>query len=210
MLTYEESPLMRRMADAFVAVEAVTTFPADVGMAMSILESSDPKLGWWSKVTGDNNYFGITANPPDYGSTDGQYSRDRHAKFCATHEDITPVQLEAFRQDERTTAVPAKDAEGNVIQLSGGRIRYKMLRWFASYFSTTGAISGYVSMFIDSPARYKSAWSSYLALRDNDALLRAICEAGYATGDAEKTELSIEHQGNVVAAIAAARAARSA
>jgi hypothetical protein len=36
-------------------------------------------------------------------------------------------------------------------------------------------------------------------------LLKAICEAGYATGSAETTELAIKHQGNVVSAIVSAR-----
>jgi flagellum-specific peptidoglycan hydrolase FlgJ len=189
MLTYENSPLMRQMADAFCAIEKSTGFSAVVGLAMSACES-----GWWASTTGDFNYFGITAEP-----------EKGPAKFCWTHEDIAPAQLQAFRQDERITATAETDATGKVIQLSGGRLRYRMQRWFASYASVEDALTHYVNFFIQSPARYKAAWESFQQSHETDALLKAICEAGYATGSAETTELAIEHQGNVVSAIASAR-----
>jgi flagellum-specific peptidoglycan hydrolase FlgJ len=184
MLTYENSPLMRQMTDAFLAVEANTGFPALVGLAMSACESA-----WWASTTGDFNYFGITRNP-----------EDGPAKLCPTHEDVTPAQLAVFRPDERATAIQGA-------ALSDGRFRYSMSRWFASYANLEDALTHYVNFFIQSPARYKPAWNAYQQAHDADILLKAICEAGYATGGAENTELTIEHQSNIISAIASARVA---
>jgi len=184
MLTYQNSPLMKQMADAFVKVEAETGFPSVVGLAMSACESA-----WWESTTGDFNYFGITRNP-----------EDGPAKFCWTHEDVTPAQLIGFRPDEKATAIQGAS-------LSGGKFRYRMRRWFASYASPEEALTHYVNLFIESPARYKAAWQAYEQNHDADALLKAICAAGYATCGAEATELAIAHQANVTTAIASARSA---
>lgn len=183
MPTYETSPALRSITRAFVAIEKTTSFPPAVGLAMWACES-----GWGAKITGDNNYFGIT-RPPESGP----------AKMCPTHEDITLAQLALFRADEQATVT-------SKAPLSNGLYRVYMSRWFASYPSLTDACEEYVQLFTASPKRYRSAWGEYLQDHDADALLRHICEAGYATGPAEQVELTIAHQGNIVAAIAKARA----
>ena len=76
-MTYETSPIMRQMALAFARLEKENLFPATVGLAMSACES-----GWWSAVTGDWNYWGMT-RAPERGL----------AKFCHTNEHVTAAQL---------------------------------------------------------------------------------------------------------------------
>lgn len=187
MLSYETSPLMKQMADAAVRVSITTKFPPAVFLAMSACESA-----WWTRVTGSWNYYGITADPADIP--------DR-ATFCATHEDVTPEQLAGFREDERATAVQGP-------ALGGGKYRYQMHRWFTSYESLDESVEAFVNFFILSPGRYKPAWQQFAADGDEDALLKGICAAGYATGDAETVEITIEHQGNIVHAVEMAAAAQ--
>ncbi len=174
MTTYENSPLMKEMAQAAVSVEKATGFPAAVTLAMSANESA-----WWTKETGTYNYWGITRNP-EAGP----------AKFCATHEDVTAAQLAGFRPDERATAVKVAD-------LGNGRCRYKMSRWFASYRNLEESLTAYTEFFTKSPRRYAGAWSQYLQDKNPEALLKNICEAGYATGNAEVVEVAIEGQSNI-------------
>ncbi len=182
MLNYETSPALRSIARAFVALEQTTYFPPAVGLAMWACES-----GWGTKITGDNNYFGIT-RAPEIGP----------AKLCATHEDISLAQLANFRADEQATVT-------SKAPLSNGLYRVYMSRWFASYPSLTDACAEYIKLFTASPKRYKAAWQQFLQDRDADSLLKHICEAGYATGPAEDVELHIEHQGNIIDAVAKAR-----
>lgn len=188
MLGYETSPVLRDMADAFARAEKLTDFPPDAGLAIWACESS-----WGMLLTGDYNYWGII-RAPEAGP----------AKFCATHEDITPADLALFRADERATAVFMKS-------LGGGRVRYSMQRWFASYRSIDESILAFIEFFTRSPKRYAAGWEAYRAHRDSPnastELLKAICEAGYATGDAEGTEIAIQHQANIIHAVEMARAA---
>ena len=190
MLQYETSPVLKQWADAFARAEKVTDFPADAGLAMGACESD-----WFTLLTGDYNPWGVT-RCPEAGP----------AKFCPTHEDIPPAQLALFRADERATAVFVKS-------LGGGRVRYSMKRWFASYASIDQSIMAFIEFFTRSPKRYAAAWEAYQADRGSPTasteLLKAICEAGYATGDAEGTELTIEHQSNIMHAVEMARAAAS-
>lgn len=178
MLTYETSPDFRAIAEAAVKAQAETQFPAQVMLAVWACES-----GWGKSVTGDFNYWGITRDPAN-----------GPAKFCPTHEDITPAQLASFRPDEQATAVQGA-------ALGGGRFNYAMSRWFASYASPVDSVLAYTQFFTNSPHRYQAAWQQFLADHDTDALLKGICDAGYATGDAETVELSIEHQANIVHAV---------
>jgi hypothetical protein len=188
MLQYETSPVLKDMADAFARAEKVTDFPPDAGLAIWACESY-----WGALLTGDYNYWGIT-----------RYPEAGPAKFCATHEDVTPLELAAFRADERATAVFVR-------ALGGGRNRYSMKRWFASYASVDQSIEAFIEFFTRSPKRYAAAWEAYQSDRGSPeastTLLESICEAGYAKGDAEATELAIEHQSNIVHAAEMARAA---
>jgi hypothetical protein len=188
MLEYETNPVMKDMADAFARAEKITDFPPDAGLAIWACESA-----WGALLTGDYNYWGIT-----------RYPEAGPAKFCPTHEDVTPLELAAFRADERTTAVFIK-------ALGGGRNRYSMKRWFASYAGIDQSIMAFIEFFTRSPKRYAAAWEAYQSDRGSPeastTLLKSICESGYATGDAENTELSIEHQSNIVHAVEMARAA---
>lgn len=188
MQTYESNPTFRAVARAFVHVEAKTNFPAAAGLAMGACESA-----WFTRLTGDWNYWGIT-----------RYPEAGPAKLCDTHEDLLPTQLASFRWDERATAV-------FVAPLGNGKIRYAMKRWFASYGSLEESVQAYVEFFTQSPKRYRAAWGQYLADREQfpqtaaTSLLKAICEAGYATGDAETVELEIMSQANILHAVEMAR-----
>jgi len=173
------------MANACVRVSAITKFPAQVMLAVWANESA-----WGANVTGNFNYWGITRAP-----------EDGPAKFCLTHEDITEAQLASFHEDERATAVQTAD-------LGGGKCRYRMQRWFASYASLDESVQAYTEFFTKSPHRYQAAWQRFLVDSDADGLLKRICEAGYATGNAESVEMAIEHQSNVVHAIQMAEQAQ--
>jgi hypothetical protein len=183
---YETDPNFKAYADAFVRAEAVTGFPSIVGLAIGANES-----GWFDSVTGDFNCWGITRDP-----------ETGPAKFCLTHEDLTPMQLQSFRPDERDTAVL-------VAPLGNGRFRYSMSRWFASFASIDDSVKHYIEFFTQSPQRYKSAWQAYQADHDATALLKGICEAGYATGPAEAVEIQIIGQSNIAHALEMARASQA-
>jgi hypothetical protein len=186
MLNYEDSLPFRSAARAFCALEATTKFPPAVGLAMWANESA-----WGAKITGNNNYFGITRAP-----------ENGPAKMCATSEYLTPAQLQAFRPDERATAVPIA---GKPISADGHQW-YSMSRWFASYPTLQEACTEYIALFTKSPQRYAAAWKQFLADHDAEGLLKRLCEAGYATGPAEQVEVQIFHQANIAHAIAMARA----
>lgn len=188
MLEYETNPVVKDMADAFARAEKITDFPAEAGLAVFACESA-----WGTLLTGDFNYWGVT-----------RYPEAGPAKFCATHEDIATAELAGFRADERATAVFVKS-------LGGGRVRYSMKRWFASYRSLDESVLAFVEFFTRSPRRYAAAWEAYQSDRGSPeastTLLKSICEAGYATGAAEATEITLEHQQNIIHAVELARAA---
>lgn len=177
------------MAQAAVAAETATEFPARVALAMWACESH-----WGDSLTGDFNYWGITLSP-EHGA----------AKFCDTHEWLYPAELNAFRDDERASAALSLDAAGKPVVRDDGRGRYSMKRWFASYPTAAASMTAYVSFIINSPARYKAAWQGYLQNRDADQFLLAVLAAGYATGDAAAVEIAIAHQSNITHAIDMAR-----
>ena len=146
--------------------------------------------GWWSSVTGANNYFSIT-RPPSFPG-------DRQSAWCKTTEFTTPTGLTRLRDDERATAVLIDPAKGE----------YSMCRWFAVYPSLEAAVEAYVDLLIES-MRYHAAWVAYQRDGDADKFLQAVCAAGYATGPAFKVELAIEHQQNVAHAVEIARRERT-
>lgn len=191
MFQYESYLPLKDMADAAVATERGTQFPALIALAMWACESH-----WGQNITGDFNYWGITRGPEMGGGV----------KLCATHEWLFPAELHAFRGDERNTAAVVLDDSGEPITREDGRTKYSMQRWFASYPSAAVSMTDFVSFIIDSPSRYKTAWRQYLVDRNTDALLSAVCDAGYATGDAKTVELTIAHQSNIAHAIEMARA----
>ena len=189
LMTYQTSPIMRRMTLAFLQVEAETAvagppvtpgFPPAIGLAVSACESA-----WWARETGKNNFFGITRPPAHPG--------DPLSAWCATTEVITAAQLNAFRPDERATAVQI------------GPNRYRMSRWFAAYPDLKAAVHAYVHLLIDA-SRYHPAWLGFQGNRDSDQFLKTVCAAGYATGPAFQVELQIAHQQNILQAVAAGRA----
>jgi len=180
--------VLTEMAGAAVEVETSTGFPAAVLLSQWACES-----GWGKSVTGDFNYWGTT-RAPEKGP----------AKFCPTHEDITLAELALFRADERASETRREP-------LGDGKYRVWLSRWFASYRSMQESLTDYVGIFIHSPQRYKAAWQQYQGTKNVDALLIAICEAGYATAaDYRNQLLAIAHQSNVQQAIIAARAASGA
>ena len=192
-MTYESSPLMRRMTLAFLRIEGATQeaggkpgFPPAIGLAVSACESA-----WWRSETGKNNYFGITRAP--------QFPGDPESAFCATSEYLPqPGQLARFRADERDSAVAQAGKPG----------WYWMHRWFAVYPTLEAAVGAYVLLLIDS-TRYHPAWIGYhegAERGDSDLFLKAVCAAGYATGPAFQVELQISHQQNILQAVASGRA----
>src|SRR4051812_1994218 len=124
MYEYEQYPPLREMAIAAVRAEAITEFPARVLLTVWACESA-----WGTRVTGDFNYWGIT-RLPEAGL----------ARMCATHEDLTPAELEAFDPRERATAQKEKD-------LGKGKARYSMMRYFASYVSLGESVIEYMEFF---------------------------------------------------------------
>lgn len=191
MYTYEGYQPLRDIANAAVRSQINTEFPARVLVTAAACES-----GWFTKVTGAFNYYGIT-RLPEAGL----------AKLCVTHEDITSAQLEAFDLRERATAIIAQDKEGKDIELSGGRFRYNMKRYFAVYGSIGESVVAYTEFFTKSPHRYAEAWQAYLQDKDEKALLDHICQAGYATGDAQTTEDVIFDQVNIAHSVEMAQKA---
>lgn len=189
--TYDD-PLMRTVVRAFVLAERETLFPAQVGVAMSALES-----GWWKKPSGSYNYFNITRPPKFPGDSD--------SAFCWTKEYITVKQLQKFREDERATAS---------IEIQGtnpeGPHWYRMQRWFAAYPTAKDAVVAYINL-ITKVERYKPAWTKFLDNRKLDydraceSLIRDIAAAGYATGPTAETEIKIMNQKNVKFAVSQAR-----
>jgi len=184
-MTYENSPIMRRMTLAFLRVEAAIFFPAAVGLAMSACES-----GWWKSVTGDFNYWGKT-RAPEQGP----------AKFCPTSEHCTKAELRRFRADELATMKPKLED----IPDDGQKHWVTMSRWFASYASLEESLQDFVALITGGHNRYATAWQQYLKDRNADGLLTRVCDAGYATGDAKTVELQILHQANIIHAVAAGR-----
>lgn len=178
MLQYESSPVFRDIATAAVRSQQNTQFPARVLLTAAACESA-----WFSRVTGTYNYYGLT-RLPEHG----------HASMCATHEEVSPEQLASFDPRERATAVLEKE-------LSDGKNRYAMKRYFAAYQSIGESVVAYTQFFTKSPHRYTEAWQTYLEDKDEEALLKHICENGYATGDAETVELQILHQSNISHAV---------
>lgn len=178
MYSYEQYQPLRDIANAAVRSQINTEFPARVLVTAAACES-----GWFTRFTGSFNYFGIT-RLPETGL----------AKLCATHEDLTPAQLESFDPRERATAVQGA-------ALGGGKFRYQMQRYFAVYGSIGESVVAYTEFFTESPHRYAEAWQAYLQDKDEKALLDHICQAGYATGDAQTTEDAIFDQSNIAHAV---------
>lgn len=192
-MTYETSPIMRRMTLAFLRIEGATQeaggkpgFPPQIGLAVSACESA-----WWKGCTGANNYFGITRPP--------KFAGDPESAWCATSEYLpNPAQRARFRADEWATAKPIPGKPG----------WYSMHRWFASYASLEAAVGAYVHLLLDN-TRYNPAWIGFHEGAEHgnaDEFLRAVCAAGYATGPAFQVEVQIAHQQNILHAVAAGRA----
>jgi hypothetical protein len=185
MMTYENDPVMKEQADAAYAVQAVTGFPARVELTVGAVESN-----WWKDLTGDFNYWGITAELSQIPD---------EAKFCPTHENLTPTQLLEFRADEQATAKL-------VMAIGSGVYRYSMCRWFTSFPNLDTAVMAFVDFFCNSPHRYQAAWEQYKTDHDEEALIKNICAAGYATGNAIAVELAVSQQANILDAVAKAKA----
>lgn len=195
-LTYETSPALRAIALAFERTRAETNFPSAVGLAMWATESA-----WGSKLTGDFNCWGITRAP--------LFEGDPQSKMVWTTECVTPAQLLAtFRPDERATAT---QITGSPVGADGRRW-WSMKRWFASYPDLETSVKAYIQFLTAPGHRYYPAWQEYLTDRDRFPItaevsfLKAVCEAGYATGDAETVEVEIEQQQNIQHAVQMARA----
>jgi flagellum-specific peptidoglycan hydrolase FlgJ len=185
MRQFETDQALRDMAIAAVQVEGTSGFPAAVTLAFWAVESQ-----WGAALSAAFNYWGITRLP-----------EEGPAEMCPTHEDISPAQLAGFDPREQATAAL-------VMPLPGGKVRYSMKRYFAAYGSLAESVEAFVEFFTKSPHRYVAAWAQYQANHNADALLKSICEAGYATDSAsEGVRLSIAHQSNITHAVEMARAA---
>lgn len=179
---------LKEIAEAAVEVERTTSYPAEVLIAQWALES-----GWGKKVSGKNNYFGITYRPlwPD--------KTKRHTAFdwVVTREVLTKQQIDRLDKDEKARIQTATGRHD-------GKFDVKLERRFASYPSLADGITDYVKM-LTSVERYQPAWKRYLDDSDHLAFLDGIAAAGYATDPNYASTLRVlAQQGNVKSALATA------
>jgi len=148
----------------------------------------------WSleKVTGIQNYFGLTAAT----------CPDRARKLVPTHEEMTLAQFSALPLDERESVTERKD-------LGHGRYRFGLCRWFACFDNLADGISAYIKTITHPAHRYYPAWQQYVKDRNVDNLINGIAKAGYATSGSYAALLQqLAHQTNVQRALQIARDAK--
>lgn len=145
------------LAEASVALEKRTGYPAIVSAAQAALET-----GWLKHAPG-NNPFGIKALPGE------------------------PRQLlqttEWFTEEERAGFLNLGDGRRIITRHTEkdkrGRTRYTVMDWFAAYPSLTAAFDVYGRRL--TAGRYKPGWDAYQQHRDPAKLVDSIAGAGYAT-----------------------------
>lgn len=183
----------RNNRDVFVPIavahEKETTFPAEVSFGQWAIESK-----WGTKVSGKNNYFGLTR-----AWSPGPVS------LSPTTEFITRRELDLFAADERATA---REISGAPLPLTWpGKRWVSMKRWFRDYDSINEALADKTRVLMDRNGRYGMAWAAYLATKDPVALIAGIAKAGYATaGGYDVTVTQVMRQSDVRLGVIAARA----
>ena len=180
-------PVMALFADMFLKAERISGFPADVLMAIAVLES-----GWFKYETGRFNYMGIKAKATDIPDK---------AKLCLTRELLNPEQIKTMREDERAT-LKSLGASQN------GKTWYTCKCWFRSFDSIEQSAVHFTKVFLG--GRYQSAVNAYKmglpSLTAKDALLTAIQKAGYSTGPAAVEEMKLLRHKELQSTIELARA----
>ncbi len=174
-------------APAAIAVERETGWPAEVAIAQWAAES-----GWGEKVTGANNYWGLTAatQPPNHPKA-----------FVPTREVLTLGEFAALPRDER-------DSVTSRVDLGNGKYEYHLSRWFASFADLAAGLAAYVALLQKPGGRYFKAWSLYEADRNVDNLCDGIAAAGYASGPGYAVLLQeIAHEDAVINAVLVAHEA---
>lgn len=147
----------QQIAQASVATERATGFPAEVIAGQAAIES-----GWLRSVK-NNNIFGWKAYP---GSHDRQLLR--------TTEWLDAAGVAQYQgQDGRKIVEFLGKTSGN-LKL------YAVMDWFAAFPSLSDAFSSHVAR-LQALSRYQIAWRQFQAGGDARGLIRGIAKAGYST-----------------------------
>lgn len=190
-MTPQQQASLDIFAESAVSAERVSSGWLGIGFpAECIIAQWAAETGWsLEKVTGDFNYFGLTAAT----------CPDRPKKFCPTEEELTLAQFVLLPLDERQSVTRRVD-------LRNGRYRYWLSRWFACFDSIESGIAAYIRVITSPGHRYYAAWAAYSRSYNVDGLIDGIAHGGFATGAGYASLLhQIAHQANVTAAIQAAR-----
>lgn len=147
----------QQIAQASVATERATGFPAEVIAGQAAIES-----GWLRSMKG-NNVFGWKAYP---GCHDRQ--------LIQTTEWLDAVGVTQYNgQDGRKIVKYLGHVKGN-LKL------YAVMDYFAAFPSIAEAFRSHVARLQSMP-RYQVAWKAFQANGDARGLIRGIAKAGYST-----------------------------
>ena len=173
----------QQIAQASVATERATGFPAEVIAGQAALES-----GWLMSVKG-NNVFGWKVYP---GCHDRQLIR--------TTEWLDAAGVAHYQGQDGRRIVQ------DLGKMSGNLKLYVVMDWFASFPSVAEAFRSHVARLQALP-RYSVAWKTFQADGDARGLIRGIAKAGYSTApDYAEKVIEIGWGMRLSVPIAAARA----
>jgi len=147
----------QQIAQASVATERATGFPAEVIAGQAALES-----GWLMAMKG-NNAFGWKAYP-------GCFDR----QLIQTTEWLDGFGVAQYQGQDGRKIVKFLD------RTSGSLKFYSVMDWFAIFPSLPEAFSSHVARLQAMP-RYSVAWRQFQADGDARGLIRGIANAGYST-----------------------------
>lgn len=181
--------ICKTIAEAAVATERATGCPAEVLFGQCALES-----GWLQHAPG-NNCFGIKA--ASGAAPDAK-------QLLATIEWLTPEECQLW-----LAAVPGREAvaDGNkntsLTTTKGGRVRWRVKDWFATFPTLAECFAHRAEMF--GKGRYAASFDAFKSDKDLQKFIRAFAPI-YATdgGYADKL-LAIITEAPVQAALTTAR-----
>lgn len=147
----------QQIAQASVATERATGFPAEVIAGQAALES-----GWLMSMKG-NNAFGWKVYP---GCFDQQ--------LIQTTEWLDAAGVAQYQGQDGRKIVKFLG------KVNGVRKLYAVMDWFAVFPSLPEAFSSHVARLQAMP-RYQVAWRQFQSDGDARGLIRGIAKAGYST-----------------------------
>lgn len=175
-----------QIAQASVATERSTSFPAEVIAGQAALES-----GWMRSVQG-NNVFGWKVYPGCHGR-----------QLIQTTEWLDGFGVAQYQGQDGRKIVKFLG------KVNGVRKLYAVMDWFAAFPSVAEAFRSHVARLQALP-RYQVAWKQFQADGDAHGLIRGIAKAGYSTApDYADKVIEIGWGVRLSGPIAAARAVRS-